>query len=200
MGQRSEELRADIEQRRQDMGETIDAIEGRVSPSRIAQRRVDRAKSWAGGVRERVMGSADTSASLTDRATGGVDQVKQTAQHLGESVGDAPAALAQTTRGNPLVAGAIAFGLGALVASLLPETEPERQAVESVQPQLQAATDAVREAGQHTLETTKTSAQDAVAELKDSASDHVEQIKDEATDAADQVKQQATATDDPAGS
>ena len=38
MGQESEELKADIEQRRENMSETIDAIEDRVVPGRIIER------------------------------------------------------------------------------------------------------------------------------------------------------------------
>ena len=42
MGQGPEELRHDIERRRDDLGETIDAIGDRVSPGRIIERRRNR--------------------------------------------------------------------------------------------------------------------------------------------------------------
>ena len=58
MGQESEELRADIEQRRESMSDTIDAIEDRVVPGRIIERKRQAAREWTGGLRDRVMGSA----------------------------------------------------------------------------------------------------------------------------------------------
>ena len=42
MGQSTEELKRDIEQTRADMSGTLDAIEDRVSPSRMIQRRKNR--------------------------------------------------------------------------------------------------------------------------------------------------------------
>ena len=49
MGQESEALKADIEQRRESMTGTIDAIEDRVVPSRIIERRRAAVSGWAGG-------------------------------------------------------------------------------------------------------------------------------------------------------
>jgi len=65
------------------------------------------------------------------------------------------------------------------------------RAVAAVQPQLAAATDAVKDAGQHALETAKSSAQDAAQELKSSAADHAHEVTDEAKGAAAQVKETA---------
>ena len=84
--------------------------------------------------------------------------------HAADAVANAPEQVQRATAGSPLIAGAVAFGLGALVAALLPETEPEQRAVAAVQPQLAAATDAVKDAGQQALETAKSSAQDAAQE------------------------------------
>ena len=58
MGQEAEALKADIEQRRESMTGTIDAIENKVVPSRIIERRRAAVSGWVGGVKERVMGSA----------------------------------------------------------------------------------------------------------------------------------------------
>ena len=40
------------------MSETIDAIEDRVVPGRIIERKRQAAREWTGGLRDRVMGSA----------------------------------------------------------------------------------------------------------------------------------------------
>ena len=72
MGQESEELRADIERRRESMTGTIDAIEDRVVPGRIIERRRQAAREWVGGVRERVMGPPQT---IKHQASSAADRV-----------------------------------------------------------------------------------------------------------------------------
>src|SRR3954447_12062677 len=102
MGQAPEELRADIEARREQMTDTIDAIGDRVSPSRIAQRRVDRTKTWMGGVRERVMGSSPVGMirSAPESATGVLTGAKDGAQHAAEAMGDLPSSVGRQAAGN----------------------------------------------------------------------------------------------------
>jgi hypothetical protein len=188
VGQESEELRADIEQRRESMSETIDAIEDRVVPGRIIERKRQAAREWTGGLRDRVMGSAhsvgDQAGTAADRLSGGVSQAA-------DKVSQAPEQLQRATAGSPLIAGAIAFGVGALVAALLPETESERKAVQAVQPQLEVATDALKDVGQRALDTAQSSARDAAQELKDSAADHAHEVTEQAKDAGKQLKDSA---------
>ena len=188
MGQESEALKTDIQQRRQSMTGTIDAIENRVVPGRIIERRRAAVTGWAGGIKERVMGSAH---SVTDQASSAADRVGDGMSHATDAVGNAPAQVQHATAGSPLIAGAVAFGLGALVAALLPQTEPEQRAVAAVQPQLAAATDAVKDGGQHALETAKASTQDAAQSLKGTAADHAHDIADQAKDAGQQIKDTA---------
>ncbi len=185
MGQESEELRADIEQRRESMSETIDAIEDRVVPGRIIERRRQAAREWTGGLRDRVMGSGhtvgDQAGSAADRLSGGVSQAT-------DKIAQAPEQLQRATAGSPLIAGALAFGIGALLAAVLPETEPERRAVQAVQPQVDAATGALKDVGQQALQTAESSARDAAQELKESAADHAHEVADQAKDAGRQLK------------
>jgi hypothetical protein len=186
MGQESEELRADIERRRESMTGTIDAIEDRVVPGRIIERRRQAARAWVGGVRDRVMGPPQT---LNQQASAATGRMEESMSKMTEKISDAPAQLQQATAGSPLIAGAVAFGVGALIAAVLPETEPERRAVRAMQPQVAAATDALKDAGQHALETAKGSAQEAAGELKESASDHARQVADQAKNAGQEVKE-----------
>ena len=148
MGEESEALKSDIE-RRESMSGTIDAIEDRVVPSRIIERRRTAIKERVSDLKERVMGSAH---SAGDRASASTDRMSDGASHAANAVTNAPEQVQRATAGSPLIAGAVAFGLGALVAVLLPETESEQRAVAAVQPQLAAATDAVKDVGQHALE------------------------------------------------
>jgi hypothetical protein len=182
MGEESEALKADIEQRREAMSGTIDAIEDRVVPSRIIERRRAAITGWASGAKERVMGSAHSAGDGVSHAAGVVT--------------DAPAKVQGVTKGSPLIAGAVAFGIGALVAVLLPESQAEQQAVSAIQPQLAAATEAVKDAGQQALEAAKSSSQDAAQELKESATAHAQEVKSEAQDAGQQVKEAATESAD----
>jgi gas vesicle protein len=188
MGQESEALREDIQQRRESMTGTIDAIEDKVVPSRIIERRRAAVTGWAGGIKERVMGSPSTTAESASSAIG---KLSHGVSQATEAVSDAPAQVQRATAGSPLIAGAIAFGIGALVAALLPETGPEQRAVAAVQPQLNAATEAVKDAGQQALDTAKSSSQDAAQDLKDSATSHAHEVADQAKDAGQQVKDAA---------
>jgi len=170
------------------MSGTIDAIEDKIVPSRIIDRRRTAARNWAGGVKERVMGSAQ---SAGDQASTTASKVGDGVSHASEAVTNAPQQVQRATAGSPLIAGAVAFGVGALVAVLLPETEPEQRAAAAMQPQLAAATDAVKDAGQHAMETAKSSAQGAAQDLKNSATEHAHEVSDEAKSAATQVKETA---------
>ena len=117
MGQESEELRADIERRRESMTGTIDAIEDRVVPGRIIERRRQAAREWVGGVRDRVMGPPQT---LKHQASSAADRMGEGMSQMTDKISDAPAQLQQATAGSPLIAGAVAFGIGALIAAVLP--------------------------------------------------------------------------------
>ena len=189
MGEESEALRADIEDRRESMAGTIGAIEDRVVPSRIIDRRKNAARGWASDVKNRVMG---TTGAASEHAGSTVGKIGDSLGAATDAVSNAPAQVQRATAGSPLIAGAVAFGIGALVAALLPETEPEQRAVGAVQPQFAAATDAMKDAGQQAFETAKSSVQDATRDVKDSASTHAQEVADEAKGAREQVKQAAT--------
>ena len=71
MGQSAEELRRDIEDTRNHMGTTLDAIGDRVSPSRIVDRRRNRMRATYWAARDAVMGTArDTGQSVSARTSG----------------------------------------------------------------------------------------------------------------------------------
>jgi hypothetical protein len=188
MGQTAEELRADIEHRRENMSGTVDAIQDRVLPGRIVDRRKHAARQWWSSARERVMGSVERGESRLERSG---ERVQQAATGAAATVSEAPAQIARQTRGAPLIAGGIAAGIGALVALAIPETEPERQAAEQLAPQLAAATDAAKEVGSKVLESTKEAAQEAASTLEDEATTHAQQVGREVGDAAQHVAQGA---------
>lgn len=193
MGQTPEELRGEIESARADLGRTLDAIGERVNPRRVAQRRMHAARSGMTQVRERVMGSAeDVMQDTGDRAQELSASGREALESAGGAVGDAgqavaeraqevPAMVAQRTQGNPLAAGLIAFGLGALAASLVPETEAERRQAHRLRRSVvQPLQEQVGQAGQ-----------EVVADLRDSARASKDTITEQARAAVDEVRGEA---------
>ena len=53
-----EHIRRDIEATREELSRDVDALSEKVSPARVLERRVDKAKGVAGGVKDKVMGAA----------------------------------------------------------------------------------------------------------------------------------------------
>jgi len=170
-------IRADIERTRRDLGGDVDALADKVNPSKIVDRQVDRVRGVFGSVRERVMGAADDAgSSLSDAASnvaGAKDRVVTKAQ------------------GSPLGVGLAAFGVGLLIASLIPPSAREKDLAATVQDQAQPLVDQVTEAAKDVGEHLKEPAQDALAAVKDSAQDSVAAVKEEAQSAAGEVKDQA---------
>jgi len=186
MGQAADELRADIERRRENLSGTVDAIEDKVRPGRIIDRRRMAIRRQVNGVRNRVMGTGD---ELGDRMSDAAGSTAAKVRDVGGEVAHVPERVADQTRGAPLIAGAIAFGVGALVALMLPETDAEHRVAESVQPQLAAATDAAKEAGRQVVDAAQAASQEAVGELKQSAGEHASQVAEQAKDAGSNVRE-----------
>jgi hypothetical protein len=95
------------------------------------------------------------------------------------------------TQGNPLAAGAIAFGLGMLVSSLIPSSEKEREAVSTLQDNLEPVKDKASEVARDMGESLKPKAQEAAESVKTTTQEGVESVKQEGQSAAQDVKDQA---------
>ena len=177
MSDSPDEIRANIERTRSELGSDVDALADKVNPSKIVDRQVDRVRGAFGSVRERVMGAADdASSSLSGSAS---------------SVGDVKDRVVAKAEGSPLAVGLIAFGVGLVVASLIPASSKEKELAETVkdqaQPLVDQATNVAKEVGEHLKEP----AQDAVTAVKESAQESVAAVKEEAQTAAGDVKDQA---------
>jgi gas vesicle protein len=179
MGQSAEELRHDIESTRSDLGETLQAIGDRVSPARMMERRKNRVLYSIHNVRDRVMGTAsdtgraitDTGRAITDTASGAVDTLTGT-----------PDALRHQAQGSPLVAGAIAFGVGVLAASLAKPSGVERQAADQLMAKAEPLKDELKHTGQEMAEHLKQPAQEAVSAVKEAASEGTQAVSQSASD------------------
>lgn len=175
MGQSTEELTVEIAETRQSMTTNVDALQDKVSPAAIVERRKEAARGRARGLRDKVMGSAHGAGTSTSGAVGSTkDSVTGTAH-------DAVSGTQQRIEGSPLAAGLIAFGAGMLVSALIPASEKEAVAAGQV-------VDAAKEHGQPVVDQAKSMAQDVVDNVKETASDAVSEVKDSAVDSADTVR------------
>ena len=185
-----EVIRRDIESTRADLSRNVDALTEKVSPSRVVGRRVDRAKDAVGSVKDKVMGSNDD--PYDHGAVGGAtDKASSVASSIGDTATSAPTIARQKTRGNPLAAGMIAFGVGWLASSLLPATEKEQEAATAVKDKASEHSDTltapIKEAAGNAKENLRAPAQDAVQSVKGTATEATATVKDEASAAKDDV-------------
>jgi ElaB/YqjD/DUF883 family membrane-anchored ribosome-binding protein len=177
MGQDADQLKREIEDTRGELGGTLDAIGDRLSPGRMVERRKNRMINGLHNVRDRVMGTASESGSavghaVADATGGAVDSLK-----------DTPDTVRRQTQGNPLAAGAVAVGVGVLLASIFPASDQERRAAEQLMDKAEPLKDELKQAGQEMAEHLKEPALEAVQQLKGAASESADEISQSAKDA-----------------
>jgi gas vesicle protein len=177
MSDSPDEIRADIERTRRELGGDVDALADKVNPSKIVDRQVDKVRGAFGSVRDHVMGAADDAGSSLSDA--------------GAHVGDVKDRVVAKAEGNPLAVGLIAFGVGLLLASLIPASSKEKDLAATVKDQAQPLVDQVTDVAKEVGEHLKEPAQAAVASVKESAQDSAATVKDEAQTAVGEVKDQA---------
>ena len=215
-----EQIRREIERTQANLGQHVDALTEKVTPGKIVERRVDRARDAATRLRDRVMGSNPVQVSshaaggvrsatsdATDRVSSTASAVASTAQDAASTaagavqdaastaagaVQEAPQALRRQTRGNPLAAGLIAFGAGWLVSSLLPASRREQELADQAK---QVAQERVQPVAQQVVgevkENLRDPAQQAVESVKVTAQDAKETVTEEGKSAAQDVSGRA---------
>ena len=199
-------IRRQIEDTRRELSYDVDALNEKVNPARVMDRRVTAAKGRITRVKEKVMGSASDTTSaahyrasnaagtvqgaasnaagtVQDAASSAADSVQNAASTAVGAVQQAPDTIVRQTQGNPLAAGLIAFGVGWLVSSILPASEKEKQLA-------QQAETAIRENKDALLEPAKQAAQEVGEQLKPAAQQAVESVKATAQDAATTVAEE----------
>jgi hypothetical protein len=179
MGETTEELRQDIEETRTSMSGTLEAIGDRVSPGRILERRRNRVIVWFGNMRSSLMGTADDVTS----------KVGDTAHHLADTPSSTMQSVRSSTKGAPLVAGGIAFGIGVLAGSLMPASRTERRLGQHVGDVVEPVKNELQEAGREVADHLREPVKDAVQDVKQSAQDGAQQLRESASEGADQVRQ-----------
>jgi len=216
-------IRQQIEDTRRELSYDVDALNEKVNPARVVDRRMTAAKGRMSAMKEKVMGTAQHTSSQTSgmasnvagsvqgtassvagsvqgAASSAADSVQNAASTAAGAVQQAPDAIVRQTQGNPLAAGLIAFGVGWLVSSLLPATQKEQELAQQAETALKENKDALlapaKQAAQQIGEELKPAAQQAVEEVKSTAQDAAQTVKDEGQSAAQDVKGQAQQSKD----
>lgn len=186
MSQTPDEIRSDIERTRGELGADVDALAEKVSPSSIVHRQKTKVRRSLHQVKEAVMGSTEQAGN----------DARASSHEVGVALQKAPDRLASQTRGNPVAAGLIAFGLGLLASSLIPPSEKEKELAASLKDKAEPLIDSVSEAAKDVAEQMKTPVQEAVQSMKEAATDSVETVKSDAASAAEDVKDRAQGATD----
>jgi ElaB/YqjD/DUF883 family membrane-anchored ribosome-binding protein len=185
-----DEIRAQIEQTRSNLSTDVNSLADTVNPAHAAKRQVSKIKGTVFGAKDKVMGAASTASS----------SVADTGATMSDAVTGVPQRVTDQASGNPLAAGLIAFGVGAVIGSLLPASSAERTAAakvkDTVTPMVSDAAkdvaDHLKEPAQQAVESVKSSATDAAATVKDESASAASDVKDQAQDAKETIQSSAT--------
>lgn len=188
MGSDTEELKRDIERTRADMSDTLDAIGDRVRPGRIAQRNKNRMMQSVSSVRERIMGVAS---DAQDKVMAATHDVTDKVGGAADSVHHAPEMVTAKTQGAPMVAGAIAFGVGFLLASAFPASEKEKELSGQVLDKLEPAKEQLMESAHEVADHLKQPVTEAAQQVKEAASESAHEVADTARTATQSTTEQA---------
>ena len=183
MGTSTEELSTDIARTRRDLAQDVDALQDRVSPSAIIERRKSAVRGRLASAKDRVMGTGQSVMASGQDATHG----------LSSATSSAGGAIEERVEGSPLAAGLVAFGTGLVIAGLIPATKMEAQGAQRLK-------DAAQEHGQPLMDQAKSAAQDVGDQLKDKASEAADEIKASAQESATRVQQEAPTGSSASGS
>jgi hypothetical protein len=210
-----DQIRSEIDQTQRELSADVDALTEKLSPPRIVERRVQRTREAMTNVKDKIMGStsdayqtagsatsgvggsiSDRASSARDTAAGAASSARDTAADAASSAVDtvrsAPDTVRRRTTGNPLAAGLVAFGVGMLLSSLLPASQPEQQVASQVKDfAIEQGRPVVQQAGQEAAQELKESAQQRAESVKQTATDAAQTVKGEAQSAASDVKDQA---------
>jgi hypothetical protein len=218
-----EQIRREIERTQAALSQDVDALTDKVTPGKIVERRVDRARDAATRLKEKVMGSnspddsyggvrpaasqaADRVSGAASAATSSVQgaassaagTVQEAASTAADAVQQAPQAIRRQTRGNPLAAGLIAFGAGWLVSSLLPATRREQELADQARQVAQERVQpVVQQVASEVGDNLREPAQQAAESVKATAQDARDTVTEEGRSVAEDVQgraQDATGT------
>src|SRR5919112_5805950 len=87
MSDNPDAIRADIEETRARLGTNVDAVADKVTPSNIVHRQTDKVKDAVVGVKEKIMGAADSaSTTVQDKVHSGTGHTGNALHSTGDSL------------------------------------------------------------------------------------------------------------------
>ena len=162
MGEDPDRIRREIEQTREQMGDTVDALSYKADVKSRAKDNLREKKEAVVGVKDRIVG-----------ATPDGDEVKQQARRAKSVAEENPLGLA---------IGAVAIGF--LAGMLVPATRVEDERIGELADDVK---ERAKQTGQEALEHGKQIAQDAAQTAKESAQSHGEELRDTAKEHAQEA-------------
>jgi gas vesicle protein len=173
VGQEPDRIRAEIEQTRAEMSETVDALgykaDVKTRTKENLQDKKESAKESVMGMKDKIAGAGS---SVTERAPDS-GQVKHSARRATSIAQENPIGLA---------IGSVAVGF--VAGMLMPSTRMEDEKLGEVS---DSVVEKVKETGQEALEHGKQVAQDMAETAKQSGQEHAEQVKDSAQQSAQET-------------
>jgi gas vesicle protein len=190
MGQEPEAIRDEIEQTRERMTETVDALGYKAD---VKARAGDYVSDKKDAISDRVHGVAEAADSLVSRVTCAVPSPKQSAYASTRRAGSA-------ARSNPLGLALGSVAVGFLIGMALPSTrmEDERigeladdvkeRAKDTGQQALEHGKEVAQETAQVAMEGARDAAQTAIQTARESGQEHAEDLKETAQSHVDEVR------------
>lgn len=176
-----DEIRANIERTRSELGSDVDALADKVTPSKVVDREKEKLRGRVESVKDRVFGAASDTKDAVHGAAGSA----------GGSLSDAPRKVADKAQGNAVAVGLIAFGAGLLAASLIPASDKEKQLAAQAKEAAEPAIEGAKHVAQDIAQDLKEPAQDAAQAVQETARDAAESVRSTATDEAQSVRSDA---------
>ncbi|WP_062434341.1 DUF3618 domain-containing protein [Herbidospora daliensis] len=165
MDARPDELKRDIERTRAEIAQDVDRIGEHTSPRQIMRRRTEGIRTTTRTIKERVMGTTGHAAGT-----------------MKDTIANTPHQAMRGTRGNPLAAGLVAFGVGALAAALIPESRAEKRAAAQVGEYVQPVVDQVKDSAQTLGQEARETAQQAAEKVRQTAGEAAHTTAEQARD------------------
>ena len=173
MGQDPEAIRSEIEQTRERMGDTVDAL---AYKSDVKGRAKDSVNEKVEGIKSAFVGAKDSASDATP-STGDVKQAARRGKGIAQE--------------NPLGLAVGSIAVGFLAGLLVPTTRIED---EKIGPMADTIKDQAKETAQVAIDHGKEAAQDAAQAAsqaaKDAGQEHAEQAKDDMQQQAQQAREQ----------